>query len=98
MNPSQTTRLRPRERATPHSPRPSPVSSPGVTRRSGSLPVSTLETRASSSFTTVTQNPARQKETTLRETPQLEKPKNVVQSELQKVRLSCKNIFGSDGI
>ena len=39
MNPSHTTRLRPRDRV---SPGPSPLSSPTLNRRSGSLPVASI--------------------------------------------------------
>ena len=39
MNPSHTTRLRPRDRV---SPGPSPLSSPTLNRRSGSLPVASF--------------------------------------------------------
>ena len=40
MNPSHTNRLRPRDRV---SPGPPPLSSPTLNRRSGSLPVTTLD-------------------------------------------------------
>ena len=40
MNPSHTNRLRPRDRV---SPGPSPLSSPTLNRRSGSLPVTALD-------------------------------------------------------
>ena len=40
MNPSHTNRLRPRDRV---SPGPSPLSSPTLNRRSGSLPVTTVD-------------------------------------------------------
>ena len=51
MNPSHTNRLRPRDRV---SPGPSPLSSPTLNRRSGSLPVTGLNDQRNKSENSLT--------------------------------------------
>ena len=90
MNPSLTTRLRPRDRSTRQSPTPSPVSSPRLDRRSGSLPVSAIGvTRTSIPGTTVISQNILPGSTSSNETNLVEKINTVAQSNIQEVCKFC---------
>ena len=70
MNPSHTNRLRPRDRVSPRS---SPLSSPTLNRRSGSLPVATTGDRPTVNIRNVSPDSASGRITTWKGNPQIDK-------------------------